>query len=124
MTIARRALATFDELAHLEQPTAIERDAAIQRFEYTQEAVWKAAQRYLDRVEGVNAESPRAVVRASARAGLLTAEQGQHALAMLDDRNLTAHTYNEQLAIALFARLGGYATLLNDWLNGLERNLG
>ena len=31
----------------------------------------------------------------------------ERALAMVDDRNLTVHTYNEELAQAIYARLGG-----------------
>lgn len=45
--MAKRALETLQELLALERPSRVERDAAIQRFEYTCEAVWKAAQRYL-----------------------------------------------------------------------------
>jgi len=30
----------------------------------------------------------------------------ERALAMVDDRNLTVHTYNEELAQAIYARLG------------------
>ena len=45
--LARRALATLRELTLLAAPTAVERDAAIQRFEYSTEACWKAAQSVL-----------------------------------------------------------------------------
>jgi len=55
LAIARRALSTLQELVRLEHPSPVERDAAIQRFEYTCEAVWKAAQRYLLEVEGISA---------------------------------------------------------------------
>lgn len=47
LLLAQRALVSFQELVVIPQPSKIERDAAIQRFEYTCEAVWKAAQRYL-----------------------------------------------------------------------------
>ena len=41
---ARSALASLEELVVLPQPTKVERDAAIQRFEYTCEATWKTVQ--------------------------------------------------------------------------------
>ena len=41
LEIAWQALMTLEELSVLKQPSAIERDAAIQRFEYTVEASWK-----------------------------------------------------------------------------------
>ena len=39
---AKRALKTLQELLEVENPTTVERDAVIQRFEYTFEAFWKA----------------------------------------------------------------------------------
>lgn len=121
---ARQALSTLNELAPLVTPTRIERDAAIQRFEYSVEAVWKAAQLYLKQAEGLEANSPKAVIRASAGVGLLSEPQARLALAMADDRNLTSHTYNEKLAIALFARLHGYADLMGAWLNAIATRMG
>jgi hypothetical protein len=61
--IALQAIKTFTELVGKEQISAVERDAAIQRFEYTYEATWKAAQRYLLMREGVDTGSPKAVIR-------------------------------------------------------------
>jgi hypothetical protein len=43
---ARRALGTLEELAG-EPATKVIRDASIQRFEYSFEALWKAAQAVL-----------------------------------------------------------------------------
>lgn len=45
---ATRAVATLHEIV-AEPPSVIVRDAAIKRFEYTFEAVWKAARAYLAR---------------------------------------------------------------------------
>ncbi|WP_245606076.1 nucleotidyltransferase substrate binding protein [Thermus amyloliquefaciens] len=42
------------------------------------------------------------------------------ALTMADDRNLTVHTYNEALAQAIFARLGGYAQLMGKVLGRMS----
>lgn len=47
LAIAQRALTTLEELLALPHMSPVERDAAIQRFEYTFEACWRAAQRYL-----------------------------------------------------------------------------
>ena len=45
LDLAARAQATFVELADLAAPSALERDAAIKRFEYSFEATWKARPR-------------------------------------------------------------------------------
>jgi hypothetical protein len=51
--IARRALNALQEAIDRGLSDAIVRDAAIQRFEFTFEATWKAAQRFLpDRSAG------------------------------------------------------------------------
>ena len=38
------------------------------------------------------------------------------ALKALDDRNLTVHTYNEDLADLIASRIPGHATTLSLWL--------
>jgi nucleotidyltransferase substrate binding protein (TIGR01987 family) len=99
----------------------VERDAAIQRFEYSFEATWKAAQRFLYAFEGVDAGSPKSCVRASREAGLLSDTEPADALAMADDRNLTAHTYNEALARAIFSRLAQHLVLMERWIGEMSR---
>ena len=121
LSIAARALASLRELAVLAQPTAVERDAAIQRFEYSFEATWKAAQRFLHAFEGVDAGSPKACVRAAREAGLLTDGDAAAALGMTDDRNLTAHTYNESLAALIFSRLADHLALMERWQSEMWR---
>lgn len=114
---AQHALATLDELAAKPDRSRVERDAAIQRFEYCFEAVWRTAQLYLREQEGLEVGSPKAVARASLQVGLLDDEETRRALAMADDRNLTVHTYDEALANDIASRLGQHAALLRDWLD-------
>lgn len=120
---ARRALASLKEVAFLKTYTDIERDAAIQRFEFTVEVVWKACQAHLEKHEGLEARSPKSTVRAARDALLLTDEQSELALRMIDDRNLTTHTYNETTASDILTRLSAYATLLEAWLSAIESSL-
>ena len=115
MKTAERALNTLAKVL-MERKTEIVRDAAIQRFEYTFEAVWKAGQLFLREREGLQAASPKAAIRAFGEVELLNEDQVSAALQMADDRNLTVHTYNEDLAEALYGRLPGHARLLGEWL--------
>jgi nucleotidyltransferase substrate binding protein (TIGR01987 family) len=117
---ARRALATLDELA-VEPPGKIVRDAAIQRFEYSFEATWKAAQAVLRERLGVELASPKPVVRACFENNVLSENEARLALVMVDHRNLTAHTYNESLADEIFAAIPGYRQLLRAWIEGIEK---
>jgi len=120
LAVARQALGTLDEILAIAEPSKVARDAAIQRFEYTLEAVWKTAQVYLREFEGLDAGSPKGVVRACRQAGLLSEGNAMLALQMIDDRNLTAHTYNESLAQAIFSRLPGYAHVMRIWLDAMD----
>ena len=113
---ARQVLASLDELVVLTRATKVERDAAIQRFEHTCEATWKAIQLGLRDKEGIQAASPKAIAREARRAGLLDDSQARLALAMVDDRNDTVHTHNEAVAQAIHSRLGDCVHLLPEWI--------
>lgn len=117
---AERALRTLEEI--LAVPLSeVTRDSAILRFIYTFETVWKAAQLYLVEKEAVEAGSPVAVIRACWQAGVFDERQAEAALRMAKDRNLTVHTYHEELAVELYGRLCAHASLLSAWLGRLRR---
>ena len=118
--VVEKALATLKELAFLQDPSPVERDAAIQRFEHTFEAFWKALQVYLREVEGLEGASPKGVIRLVREVGLLE-EEARLALGMVDDRNLTVHTYNESLAQAIFRRLPEHTRLMEQVLGRLQK---
>ena len=120
LTLARNALKSFEELVVIGSPSKVERDATIQRFEYTFEAVYKAAGRFLLVIDGIDVGSPKAIVRSSREVGVFEDDQAVIALEMVDDRNLTVHTYNEALAEQIFSNLPLYAQLLAHWLKAME----
>jgi nucleotidyltransferase substrate binding protein (TIGR01987 family) len=122
--IARTALAAFKETVGRDDLSTLERDGAIQRFEFTYETLWKAVQAYLDVIEKIKIASPRGIVRASFQTGLLSEQESQQALLMVDDRNTTVHTYNEKFAQSLYKRLEGHAALMEKWLGEIETRLG
>lgn len=87
------------------------RDACIQRFEFTFELAWKAIQRQA-REEGLDCASPRECFRVAFRLGL--ADDDARWMAMVEDRNRTTHTYDEDTAHAVYGALPGHARLLGD----------
>ena len=46
------------------------------------------------------------------------------ALDMARDRNLTVHTYNEELANQIYSRLAAYAGLMAQWLAAMAESAG
>jgi nucleotidyltransferase substrate binding protein (TIGR01987 family) len=124
LALADGALAAMEELLQAGGETStVTRDAAIQRFEYSFEAVWKAAQRYLRVLEGRVEASPKAVVRAPVAVGLVSEEDGRLALNMVGGRNLMPHTYNEALARQVFSALPGHARIMRAWLEAMNARL-
>lgn len=81
-------------------PSDIIRDGIIQRFEFCTELAWKTVREYLLE-EGVEfRNTPKAVMREAYAAGLLDEDALWSKL--LNDRNLTSHTYNESTAQEIF----------------------
>ena len=91
----------------------MERDATIQRFEFSFEACWKAAKQYLFDVEGVDVASPKGVMRSLRENNILNEEETMIGIQMVNDRKLTVHTYNEEVAIKIYSNLKKYNRLLN-----------
>jgi nucleotidyltransferase substrate binding protein (TIGR01987 family) len=75
-----------------DRPLAV--DGTIQRVEFTFELFWKTVRRLLAQ-QGVETNSPKAVLQHAYRLGWLDDEQRW--LKLLEDRDLTSHTYWEGL---------------------------
>ena len=113
---AKKALDSLQKLVVITQPSDVERDATIQRFEYTFEASWKAAKQYLYDVEGIDIGSPKGVIRSCREMNLFDEKETILALKMVNDRNLTVHTYNEDLAVRIHSQINPYFLLMSDWI--------
>jgi len=120
MKKAGDALARLHEVAIRDDLSDLERDGFIQRFEFCFEILWKCAKDYLRDVEGLDAASPKKVIRMSREVGLLTDEETEHALEMANDRNQTSHMYDEQMAIELVERIKGYDALMQRWYQKMK----
>jgi len=103
------ALERFIEV--LGQPkNSFMRDSAIQRFEFCVDLVWKSLQQMLQSEHGLRPNSPKETIRMAYENKLISEPESW--LSMIDDRNLTSHTYDENLAEEIYARLPGYLRLL------------
>lgn len=107
------ALARLHEALALDE-TGIVRDALIQRFEFTFEMGWKAMYRWL-RARGaeVNEEAFAVLPRAFAN-GLIADEAAWSETRQ--KRNLTSHTYREQMAVEVAAFVRAVAAARFDEL--------
>lgn len=119
---ARRAVATLGEILR-ETFSLIVRDAAIQRFEYSFEALWKFLKEYLRDKEGIICNSPKACFREIFALGFLSEEETVKYLEMTDRRNDTVHTYKEEVAEMIYNKVGEYFLLMEQLLNKFEKKV-
>lgn len=74
----------------------LEREGAIQRFEYTFELAWKVLKDFLEaKGAAIVPLTPRQVIKDAFAAGIIS--DGQAWIDMLDQRNLLSNNYNEQV---------------------------
>ena len=92
-------------------------DATIQRFEFSIELFWKLL-RLLLSSKGVDATYPKDVLREAFAGKLIDNEQIW--LSMLRDRNLTSHTYDEDLAAIIYANIKNYYPVMTATLKELK----
>lgn len=100
--------------------TVANRDSAIQRFEFTFELAWKSLQDAI-RAQGNMCRSPKECLKEAFRLGL-TRDDARW-LRMLDDRNRTVHTYDEETAEKVYRHLPRYLRLFQDLRDALRARL-
>lgn len=90
--------------ALLEPETAeLSIDGTIQRFEFSFELGWKATKDLLLSSQGIDTKSPKPTLQEAYRIGWIKDEELW--VAMLEDRNNTSHTYDKELARAIYRRI-------------------
>ena len=101
--------------------TELERAGIIQFFEMTFELAWKVLKDYLES-EGYMVKSPRETVKQAFQIGLI--DNGHICIDALSNRNLTTHTYDEELATKMTSEiLNAYLPELDKLYNKLSKEL-
>lgn len=115
-----RALNRFEEAIALPPLQGANLDGTIQRAEFTYELTWKCTKRALA-AKGIDARSPRDAIKECYSLGWIDDEHVW--LDMLTDRNRTSHTYLEDVALEVYARLPDYAARIRDLTISLAKVL-
>jgi nucleotidyltransferase substrate binding protein (TIGR01987 family) len=79
------------------------KDGVIQRFEFTLELSWKILKYYMESEGTIDISTPKKVIREAFHLGII--ENAEIWINMLDDRNLTSHTYNRDTANTIFINI-------------------
>lgn len=91
-----RALSQLEEaVMDVKNPSDLEKEGTIQRFEFTHELAWKVMKDYLE-YEGIaGIVGSRSAVKEAFNKGLIT--DGEVWMNMLESRNKTVHTYQQEI---------------------------
>ncbi len=92
----KKAVDSLKKALHAEK-NDISRDAAIQRFEFCVELAWK----YAKKLMGTPTTAPKQIVREMAQNHFI--QDAKLWLEAIEKRNLSSHTYNEDLAEEVYS---------------------
>ena len=100
------------------------RNSKIQSFEFCVDTLHKFLKLYFKKVSGSNIEpSPKPVFRYCLKAKITSEEETRKLLLMVDDRNMSSHTYHEPLAAKLNNKIEDYYKLMVAILDRVKENL-
>lgn len=117
-----KALARLNKALERDKSDDIVLDAVIQRFEFTYELSWKLIKDYLSYNGIADVRTPREAFKEAFAVGLLN--EGDAWIDMLEDRNRTSHTYDEEEARAIYERVkSNYYRLLNNLKESIDKEL-
>ncbi len=91
------------------------RDSVIQRFEFSVELGWKTARKIM----GTATTAPKDIIREMGQAGYIT--DVEHWLVAIDMRNLSSHTYKEDVAEKVYAFAQSFLSELQRLAEFLSR---
>jgi nucleotidyltransferase substrate binding protein (TIGR01987 family) len=93
----------------------IARNSAIQCFEFSIDTIWKFLNLYAIQQHEIAVENPtpKKVFRQCCISGLITQEELTTLINIIDDRNITSHTYHEEAAEEICQKLPTYYSVLH-----------
>ena len=119
----RSALERLKESSEVVVTDSVIMDGVIQRFEFTFELAWKTLKAFMEYKGFSVPVSPRDILKDAYAAGII--EEGDAFIKMLTDRNISSHTYDEEMAHELYGRIKGeYISLLSALLEYIEKEVG
>lgn len=119
LTNYQKSMKRLKEALDRDESDELVLDGVIQRFEFTYELSWKLLKAYLAYQGIAEVRSPREAFKEGFAAGVI--DEGDLWIEMLDDRNVTSHTYNEIEAREIFNKVKNkYFNILNQLREFIE----
>ncbi len=101
-----KALSTLSKAIELDKSrelSELEKQGMIQSFEYTHELAWKLLKDYFIFQGNTEITGSRDATREAFKTGLI--EDGDNWLKMIENRNLTSHTYNQETSEEIYTNI-------------------
>ena len=116
----QKSLAYLAGAVEIKEPSIVQQAGTIQFFEMSFELAWKTLKDYLFEQGFIDIKSPRATIKKAFEVDLI--EDGHLWLEALENRNLAAHTYDEEKAKKIYALIcESYFPLLNQLKDKLQK---
>lgn len=116
----QKSLSHLEEAVEIENPSIIQQAGTIQFFEMSFELSWKTLKDYLEEQGFVDVKSPKATIKKAFEISLL--QNGHMWLEALENRNLAAHTYDDETAREIYELIcHSYFPLLDSLQHKLEK---
>ena len=113
----KKSIGRLNEVLALPK-TDIIRDSAIQRFEFCLDLAWKSLQTYLKEQKGIVVNSPKDTFREASQNQLISFSDNW--IKLVDLRNETVHTYNEETAEKVYQEFPSALVHLQEILSSLS----
>ena len=116
----KKSLAHLAVAVEIEEPSIVQQAGTIQFFEMSFELAWKTLKDYLEEEGFTDVKSPKGSIKKAFEITLL--EDGHMWLEALENRNLAAHTYDDETAQEIYHLIcHNYFPLLEVLKNRLEK---
>jgi len=122
-----KALNTFEKSMMIDKApfSDIEQDTIksgqAQKFEVSVELFWKTIKKFLYEMHGVEAVSPKMVIKQLYRTKYINEKNFESLIEMINDRNRMSHVYNENQFNAIYGRLTEYLQLMQQTMGGISK---
>jgi nucleotidyltransferase substrate binding protein (TIGR01987 family) len=118
----QRAYKRLKEVLSLNmEETDIVIDATIQRFEFTFELAWKTIKEFAETLRAGECNSGRSCIKLAYKLGWIKDEKKW--LSLLEARNLTSHTYDQEIALETYLIIKSEHTAFENLILSLKKEL-
>lgn len=117
-----KSMRFFENALQILNPDIVQKAGIIQFFEMSFELAWNMVKDYLEEQGFVDIKSPRGTLKKAFEIGII--ENGHDWMGLLLDRNLTAHTYDEEKATEVEQLIRNkYFPLLKELHNSFKQKM-